>query len=474
MKMKEVIAQTGIPEKTVRYYEARGLIHPETQRRNGRTYHEFSVEDVEALKSILSLRQAQFSIEEILTIQQSPEKIPETVAACQARIQAVTEAQTRLLSTPGLSEAADWQALAHQAHRALSGADAYESPMHFGLGDPETEEEKQAAIAAFQEKKPFPVKNTAIILLSVLCLILSVSLGYLIAQKIRTVPATTGSTEGWEYYLSEKGLMRSRSDGSEESLIYEKDYDTQSLSYLVAEDKIYLIAEKALYSINADGSGTHQYHPKYYSGYSGTPLLLGDHLFLTEYQSGTFGSNSCIVAVSVDGSGETKVVDTSEWNSCSLWCWGDRLYLLYCTQEDMELRCYDPETLKVTDTFGSDEVLLAMQSPYASQTFSMEPGCADAEAAYFLDMGSENTNVYRITPEDLTGELVYQVPGDVWYMQAPYVAYQKPDQTDWLLNLDTGAETEIGSLALPLSFTSTGLRIGGRAGTTETTLIPYP
>jgi hypothetical protein len=140
----------------------------------------------------------------------------------------------------------------------------------------------------------------------------------------------------------------------------------------------------------------------------------------------------------------------------------------------MELRCYDPETLKVTDTFGSDEVLLAMQSPYASQTFSMEPGCADAEAAYFLDMGSENTNVYRITPEDLTGELVYQVPGDVWYMQAPYVAYQKPDQTDWLLNLDTGAETEIGSLALPLSFTSTGLRIGGRAGTTETTLIPYP
>jgi DNA-binding transcriptional MerR regulator len=474
MKMKEVIAQTGIPEKTVRYYEARGLIHPETQRRNGRTYHEFSVEDVEALKSILSLRQAQFSIEEILTIQQSSEKIPETVAACQTRIQAVTEAQTRLLSTPGLSEAADWQALAHQAHRALSGADAYESPMHFGLGDPETEEEKQAAIAAFQEKKPFPVKNTAIILLSVLCLILSVSLGYLIAQKIRTVPAATGTTEGWEYYLSEKGLMRSRSDGSEESLIYEKDYDTQSLSYLVAEDKIYLIAEKALYSINADGSGTHQYHPKYYSGYSGTPLLLGDQLFLTEYQSGTFGSNSCIVAVSVDGSGETKVVDTSEWNSCSLWCWEDRLYLLYCTQEDMELRCYDPETLKVTDTFSSDEVLLALQSLYASQTFSMEPGCADAEAAYFLDMGSENTNVYRITPEDLTGELVYQVPGDVWYMQAPYVAYQKPDQTDWLLNLDTGAETEIDSLALPLSFTSTGLRIGGRAGTTETTLVPYP
>jgi hypothetical protein len=299
-----------------------------------------------------------------------------------------------------------------------------------------------------------------------------VSLGYLIAQKIRTVPAATGTTEGWEYYLSEKGLMRSRSDGSEESLIYEKDYDTQSLSYLVAEDKIYLIAEKALYSMNADGNGRHQYHPKYYSGYSGTPLLLGDQLFLTEYQSGTFGSNSCIVAVSVDGSGETKVVDTSKWNSCSLWCWGGRLYLLYCTQDEMELRCYDPETLKVTDTFGSDEVLLELQSLHASQGFSVDLNYADDEAAYFLTADTNNTKVYRITPEDLTGELVYQVPGYVWYIQTPYVVYMKPDQTTLLLNLDTGAETEIDSLS-SLSFTSTGLRIGS-SGTTETTLIPYP
>jgi DNA-binding transcriptional MerR regulator len=473
MKMKEVIAQTGIPEKTVRYYEARGLIHPETQRKNGRTYHEFSEEDVEALKSILVLRQAQFSIEEILTIQQSPEKIPETVTACQTRIRTAAEAQTRLLFTPGLSEAEDWQALAHQTHRALSGAESYESPMHFGLWDLETEEEKQAAIAAFQEKKPFPVKNTAIILLSVLCLILSVSLGYLIVQKVRTVPAATSTTVGWDYYLSEKGLMRSRPDGVGE-LIYEKEYDDQSLSYLVATDKIYLIAEKALYSINADGSGKYQYHPKYYSGYSGTPLLLGDQLFLTESQSGALGgSNSCIVAVSVDGSGETKVVDTSKWYSCAKWCWGNRLYLLHGTQDDMEIRCYDPETRKVTDTFGSEEVLPELQSLYASQSSSVELGYADAQAAYFLTADTENTNVYRITPEDLTGELVYQVPGYVWSMQAPYVTYQKPDQTAWLLNLDTGAETEIDTLALPLSFTSTGLRIG-IAGTTKTTLVPYP
>jgi hypothetical protein len=138
----------------------------------------------------------------------------------------------------------------------------------------------------------------------------------------------------------------------------------------------------------------------------------------------------------------------------------------------MELRCYDPETLKVTDTFGSEEVLLELQSLHASQSFSVDLAYADAEAAYFLDIGSENTNVYRITPEDLTGELVYQVPGYVWYIQVPYVVYMKPDQTALLLNLDTGAETEIDSLS-SLSFTSTGLRIGS-VGTTETSLVPYP
>jgi hypothetical protein len=103
----------------------------------------------------------------------------------------------------------------------------------------------------------------------------------------------------------------------------------------------------------------------------------------------------------------------------------------------------------------------------------VELGYADATAAYFLDIGTNNTNVYRITPEDLTGELVYQVPGYVWSMQVPYVTYQKSDQTAWLLDLYTGTETEIDTLALPLSFTSEGLRIG-IAGTTETTLVPYP
>jgi DNA-binding transcriptional MerR regulator len=87
MKIKEVTQQTGLPENTIRYYESRGLITPETQRRNGRTYHEYSQEDVEALGKILTLRRARFSIEEILLLQHQPEHLPEVVTQVQGRIQ---------------------------------------------------------------------------------------------------------------------------------------------------------------------------------------------------------------------------------------------------------------------------------------------------------------------------------------------------------------------------------------------------
>ena len=54
MKMKEAISATGLPEKTIRYYEDRGLVTPETYRQNGRTYHEYSWEDIETLLPALA------------------------------------------------------------------------------------------------------------------------------------------------------------------------------------------------------------------------------------------------------------------------------------------------------------------------------------------------------------------------------------------------------------------------------------
>lgn len=77
MQIKEVCEQTGLSKRTIRYYEEEGLFAPETEIRNGRTYRNYTEPDVRQLLVIASLRRAWFTIDEIKTMQQSPEKIPE-------------------------------------------------------------------------------------------------------------------------------------------------------------------------------------------------------------------------------------------------------------------------------------------------------------------------------------------------------------------------------------------------------------
>lgn len=65
MKIKQVCEQTGLTARTVRFYSERGLIHPRRYEQNERNYYEYSVEDVRSLLRISTLRQAEFSLEEI-------------------------------------------------------------------------------------------------------------------------------------------------------------------------------------------------------------------------------------------------------------------------------------------------------------------------------------------------------------------------------------------------------------------------
>lgn len=55
MKMKEVTEQTGLTERTVRYYMEKGLIAPHGQWRNGREYTEFDETDIARLKAVATL-----------------------------------------------------------------------------------------------------------------------------------------------------------------------------------------------------------------------------------------------------------------------------------------------------------------------------------------------------------------------------------------------------------------------------------
>ena len=62
MKIKEVSERTGLTKKTIRYYEAEGLLSPEKQWQNGREYRNYSEADIQQLEKIASLRRARFSL----------------------------------------------------------------------------------------------------------------------------------------------------------------------------------------------------------------------------------------------------------------------------------------------------------------------------------------------------------------------------------------------------------------------------
>ncbi len=87
MKIKEVSEKTGLTKKTIRYYEAEGLLSPEKQWQNGREYRNYSEADIQRLTKIAALRRARFSVEEIRHIHEVPGDIPEIFQSYRRRLQ---------------------------------------------------------------------------------------------------------------------------------------------------------------------------------------------------------------------------------------------------------------------------------------------------------------------------------------------------------------------------------------------------
>lgn len=86
MKMKEICEKTGLTERAVRLYCERGLITPETYTQNEREYLVFGERDERALRCIAILRSADFSLEEIQTMQNEPFLIEKTVREHTAKL----------------------------------------------------------------------------------------------------------------------------------------------------------------------------------------------------------------------------------------------------------------------------------------------------------------------------------------------------------------------------------------------------
>ena len=121
MRIKEVARRTGLTEKTIRYYESRGLVLPDTEERNGKTWRDYTEEHVALLSAVATLRKSFFHVEEIDGILTDPARIPETLAEVRARVEETYETLGKLraaMEQPQLSMAPDLLTLAAELREA--------------------------------------------------------------------------------------------------------------------------------------------------------------------------------------------------------------------------------------------------------------------------------------------------------------------------------------------------------------------
>ena len=98
MRIKEAARKTGLTEKTIRYYESRGLVLPDTEERNGRTWRDYTEDHIRLLEAVATLRKAQFHVEEIDAILADPGSIPEVLDEVGRRVEEAYETLGRLRS----------------------------------------------------------------------------------------------------------------------------------------------------------------------------------------------------------------------------------------------------------------------------------------------------------------------------------------------------------------------------------------
>lgn len=134
MKIKEVSRATGLTEKTIRYYENRGLVIPVARELNGRSFRDYSPDDVESLKAVSTLRRARFPVEEIARMMQKPESIPQVIRDYGESVEEAYAALGRireLLQTADLGASADVYALADKLRPATEEIPLPKQDLHF-------------------------------------------------------------------------------------------------------------------------------------------------------------------------------------------------------------------------------------------------------------------------------------------------------------------------------------------------------
>lgn len=203
-------------------------------------------------------------------------------------------------------------------------------------------------------------------------------------------PEPSGTTEGSAYYFkeTERALLRLDVATDEVSTVWEVKGNPGKFSYLVTEEKIFLIDDNTLYSINFDGTGTYAYEGKYAAGNcQGLPGLAldGDWLYTCYSQGGQFGSADEMARIPVSG-GKWETIDIE--NPGTAFQVADGV-LYVCAQNAITMvnggktrteelpaglvpLCWDGETLYCQD--GTAVTMLPEEGISVTEAFSNEYG----------------------------------------------------------------------------------------------------
>ncbi|MBR4703407.1 MAG: MerR family transcriptional regulator [Oscillospiraceae bacterium] len=191
MRIKEVVQQTGLTEKTIRYYESCCLVTPHMEERNGRLWRDYTEEHVRQLAAVATLRRASFQVDEISMLMDAPEKIPEILQAVQQRVEETWSSAGLLreqLRQENLRKAADVYDLASQLDKAASALSLPAEDLAEAFPDPPKEERpmknKHTAIKArslsrtILTKQAFTMAGLWLLMMLALTLALAGDLGH--------------------------------------------------------------------------------------------------------------------------------------------------------------------------------------------------------------------------------------------------------------------------------------------------------